>query len=288
MKRIFASISFAATAAAFAASVERAPLNSLDLDANPQVVTNVTFEGIAESSNVYTKAETDQRIVALAPAPDFSTNNTALVETIEATAPAPGDYANVSNKAVNAASRYKSLLDCEWLCDGSHLLTKKTATEGVVAEWRHSHRPLLGGESLFYYGDGVWTFAPGSSGLLYVATNAEDSAVLVFDEYVLVRTNDVRAAVVYSDDLAAATNELAASSAQGFSLATNYTDEAIAALDIPDPDAIATNLVETVISNSLFNLTYDETLQVTWRKTAEGGAFYERCYTNINMTGVQP
>ena len=58
--------------------------------------------------------------------------------------------------------------------------------------------------------------------------------------------------------------------------------------DIPDPDAIATNLVKTVISNSLYNLTYDQTLGVTWRKTAEGGAFYERCYTNINMTGVQP
>lgn len=34
---------------------------------------------------------------------DFSTNNAALVETIEATAPAPGDYAAVSNAAVHAA-----------------------------------------------------------------------------------------------------------------------------------------------------------------------------------------
>lgn len=35
--------------------------------------------------------------------PDYSTNNTALVDTIEATAPAPGDYAAVSNAAVHAA-----------------------------------------------------------------------------------------------------------------------------------------------------------------------------------------
>ena len=56
----------------------------------------------------------------------------------------------------------------------------------------------------------------------------------------------------------------------------------------PDTDAIATNLVKTVISNSLFNLTYDQTLQVMWRKTAENGAFYEKCYTNVNMIGVQP
>ena len=54
----------------------------------------------------------------------------------------------------------------------------------------------------------------------------------------------------------------------------------------PNFDAISTNLVKTVISNSLYNLTYDETLQVTWRKEAENGVFYERCYTNINMIGV--
>ena len=36
--------------------------------------------------------------------PDYSTNNAALVETIEATAPAPGDYAAVSNAAVFAAA----------------------------------------------------------------------------------------------------------------------------------------------------------------------------------------
>ena len=37
------------------------------------------------------------------PPPDFSTNNVALVATIEATAPAPGNYAAVSNAAVHAA-----------------------------------------------------------------------------------------------------------------------------------------------------------------------------------------
>lgn len=54
------------------------------------------------------------------------------------------------------------------------------------------------------------------------------------------------------------------------------------------PEVFATNLIKTVMSNSLYNLTYDQTLGVTWRKTAEGGAFYERCYTNVNMIGVLP
>ncbi len=54
------------------------------------------------------------------------------------------------------------------------------------------------------------------------------------------------------------------------------------------PETIATNLIKTVMASSLFNLTYDPTLQVTWRKEADGGVFYERCYTNVNMTGVAP
>lgn len=71
-----------AVCVASAATVQTVPVNDLDFDANPSVVTNVVFD---------------------AP-PDFSTNNTELVETIEATAPAPGDYAAVSNAAMNAVS----------------------------------------------------------------------------------------------------------------------------------------------------------------------------------------
>jgi len=91
-----------AACVATAATVQTVPVNDLDFDANPPVVTNVTFEGLADATNVYTKAETDAAISQIPP-PDFSTNNTALVETIKATAPAPGNYAVVSNTAVHAA-----------------------------------------------------------------------------------------------------------------------------------------------------------------------------------------
>lgn len=53
-------------------------------------------------------------------------------------------------------------------------------------------------------------------------------------------------------------------------------------------ERVGTNLVKTVVRNSLYNLTYDPELQVTWKKSAERGAFYERCYTNINLTRTQP
>ena len=73
-------------AAAFGAgvTVQTAPKGQVYND--EQIVTNVVFDatGLAEVTNVYTKAETEAKIVELAPA--------------------PGDYANVSNAAVNAHS----------------------------------------------------------------------------------------------------------------------------------------------------------------------------------------
>ena len=47
-----------------------------------------------------------ETIQAKAPAPDFTTNNTVLVETIETTAPAPGNYSVVSNRAMNANGNF--------------------------------------------------------------------------------------------------------------------------------------------------------------------------------------
>lgn len=44
--------------------------------------------------------------VASIPEPDFSTSNDTLVATIEATAPAPGDYTTVSNRAMSALQSY--------------------------------------------------------------------------------------------------------------------------------------------------------------------------------------
>ena len=50
--------------------------------------------------------------------PDYSTNNTELVETIEATAPAPGNYTAVSNAAMNALSRAEAEAGfTEWVCE---------------------------------------------------------------------------------------------------------------------------------------------------------------------------
>lgn len=56
---------------------------------------------VRTASETFVTNKIEEAISAI-PAPDFSTNNTTLVATIEAKAPAPGDYATVSNRAANA------------------------------------------------------------------------------------------------------------------------------------------------------------------------------------------
>ena len=50
-----------------------------------------------------------ERAIAAIPAPDFSPSNAALVATIEAKAPPPGNYATVSNRAMSAIQEHQSL-----------------------------------------------------------------------------------------------------------------------------------------------------------------------------------
>lgn len=82
--------------------------------------------------------------------PDYSTSNTELVETIEATAPAPGDYAAVSNAAVHAAIT-NALQDAELeslsgsistLNDTKASKADATLTERGFTEWSIAHTPL--------------------------------------------------------------------------------------------------------------------------------------------------
>jgi len=55
-----------------------------------------------------TEAYVNAKIASM-PAPDFSTGNSNLVETIKETAPAPGNYATVSNRAMSALQTHQSL-----------------------------------------------------------------------------------------------------------------------------------------------------------------------------------
>lgn len=87
------AVALLAVRGAFAATVQTVPLNDLDYDVNPPVVTNVTFEGLADATNVYTKAETEEKIVELAPA--------------------PGNYAVVSNAAMSAKTKLSAIFNMD-------------------------------------------------------------------------------------------------------------------------------------------------------------------------------
>ena len=71
-----------------------------DLYAEPALLRNAYLNDIWEvEADVATNAA---EIATLSQSIDYSTNNTALVDTIETVAPQPGDYATVSNLAVHA------------------------------------------------------------------------------------------------------------------------------------------------------------------------------------------
>lgn len=90
-QKLGATVSAIAIAvASIGAGFDSVPVNEIDFDENPSVVTNVTFDGLLTQhqplTNYYSKAETDAKIVELAPA--------------------PGNYSVVSNKAMTALQSY--------------------------------------------------------------------------------------------------------------------------------------------------------------------------------------
>jgi len=235
----------------------------------------------------------------------------------------PGNYNAVSNAAMGAAEQVSrkadavrvvsdggdasgEIISCEWY-DGNVLL-KWYENEGI---WHSlSAMPRLGGQKSLEYNNGQWRYMGGSVGDKYAFTNAVPvygfpPTLTLFQlndvdaSVTLTRTNEVYSTasnvypVVYMDDLSRAADD-----------ATNYTVRAIAEIDFPDVpdwalqptkptytaaevgidlDAVATNLVRTVIRESTYNLTYDEGLGIVWRKVARNGAMYEECYTNVNI-----
>ena len=143
----------------------------------------------------------------------------------------PGNYSVVSNAAVNAAPKYKSKFNCQWVYyDGiRHLLSGGEPWEDAIAMWGHSHLPRLSNCTLEYLGAGVWRFYTGSATSepdYKVVTNSEDAVVLDFGgNYLLTKTNEVQSAVVYSDELApAVSNVVTKSYVEGLGITSEESD----------------------------------------------------------------
>ena len=149
------------------------------------------------------QAYVDAKVTAI-PTPDFTTNNNALVETIKETAPAPGNYGAVSNAAMSAAAQTNAFLRLTGGTMSGDLfsIVSDIGVRDSVGGFLALRADAAG--AFFWYRDGFY----GADSPIY-RINLPDSA----------------GTIALRSDLAAAAND-----------ATNYTDEAIANIYIPDPD----------------------------------------------------
>ena len=151
--------------------------------------------------------------------------------------PVIGDYANVSNRAVNAAPMFKDseLISCAWaVAQPSVKLQQTTEMDGrIVWTWAGVH--LV--RQLTYDGKWLYRYFRTMSPIpdwQYTNTSSRAATELIFsDDIILTRCDEVWGGgtnnpVAYMDDLSRAADD-----------ATNYTDWVVQNLDIPDPDLSA-------------------------------------------------
>ena len=109
--------------------------------ATRQAATNIAEHVVAEATPGIVAAA-----VAAVPVPDYSTGNTQLVATIEATAPAPGNYATVSNKAMTALQEHQPLINYYTKSQVDTSLATKANDNAVV---KLTGEQMIGGQKTF-------------------------------------------------------------------------------------------------------------------------------------------
>lgn len=129
---------------------------------------------------------TDAAIAAI-PAPDYSPTNAELRATIEAVAPAPGDYAAVSNAAMSAAAQTNDFLrlagggristsEYDFIIGYDRLLTPRSGIwwQDLVAPCGIGCDSLLG--NLVFVSEGQWIWLPNKGGTLALRSDLADAA----------------------------------------------------------------------------------------------------------------
>ena len=158
---------------------------------------------LAEDARTYTNAvnaakEYTDTKTALIPLPDYTTNNVILTNTISKVAPAPGNYESVSNRAMLI-----------------------TVNPGAL--------PYFDGQARYTYEAEHAEHADSATSASSAEELAKDGNTIFYDAELL------RWAITdwmfYREPIAVLSEVAAAADA-----ATNYTDNAIANIDIPDPD----------------------------------------------------
>ena len=120
--------------------------------------------------------------------PDYSTNNAALVATIEATAPAPGDYAAVSNAAMNAVQSESDPRFSEWVDGVTNQYGIISAAESAMFAY------TLGGpvEEVGYSASDITS----ATNDLWQATTGQDAAIAEKQDKLPYPTNSIPYAAI--------------------------------------------------------------------------------------------
>ena len=237
-------------------------------------VGGATLNKLSGTNEVYTAAETDARIVELsppAPPADYSTNNAELVATIEATAPAPGDYATVSNRAMSALQDHQSLAPATNYTDAAtnalaaSALSRSEAEAGCTA-WRFSDESLMDGSHVAEVREG-WS--------------DEAQGVRYYDLYV-----DGQFESGYTGRIGETTIEFTwqgdgSVTATRTRLRPTADQEAYWSAKASHEDV--TNVAEAVVREKSLGGIWDQELEVWWTPVMRGGALTYQATTNVNM-----
>ena len=263
MKHIATLFLSVAAFAAFAAVVEWAGINDLDFDANPQVVTNVTFAGLATTNDV---------AAAIA-----------------------GDYANVSNRAMKAVQT----TDMDWLDVVARTSRITSDTFGTsyffkgTADNAYNLMSEDGSHLLFFY-NGRWTgfdwagiryrsmaYLSDVSDAATAATNYTDSAVAGKLDAEL----DHGYRIYYGPNGLTAIVDYGNSDEETFEftrrLITPNGNTVARLSDIPE------SVTPTVVTNIVRELSlggiWDSELEVWWTPVMVAGSLTYQATTNVNL-----
>lgn len=222
----------AATVATALLALLLVPFSAFGITAMKEYVDRKDGEVAALSTNIVTTATnavldaargyTDTAISQIPP-PDFSPSNATLVATIEATSPAPGDYANVSNKAMTALQEHQSLANYYTKSQVDTSLSTKANDNAVV---KLTGNQTIEGEKIFKGRVEVWEEEPNMLFATFHPNCIEFSGDGLPRNY-LYFPNKTGTLAMASDIPNISGKADKADVAAAASAATNYTDEAI-------------------------------------------------------------
>ncbi len=256
----------------------------------------VAFAGAAATVRTATETFVTNKIaaaVAAIPSPDFTTNNAALVETIEAKAPALGNYATVSNRAMTAMQSHQSLQPSTNYTDAalaefaSTGAVVRAATYGTPTRWTDatgcvwevSAAPGTG------YTDWICSGVPAGYSVLGVEPSLDREGVWRLDLY----DDDIHGFYTFGGPAAACLVfdvYDAMVEARPKSTVTNLVGRVALTNDIPDMSGYATAGAVAAVSSKVETLETwaigDET-SLTVREAGTTNATLEIAYTNKTL-----